>query len=328
VATAASVVWTVPDGVAFKLEALVATIDASAGDAAPEIVIRAPGGAVIAAKRQSETIPAGDTGYATWALRLDDEAAGVAPVSGPCRLLGSASASGNSLTVTLAAGVPGDGVLRLIFCGTSAHSVDTGWSMTAIADSNAVAGWVRSTVTDPLIGYLRETTAAPAPGRSTMVGDAARPATAGDLAAGDTITATFNSAFPADFRVVGLAVWHDAYWETVKQGGVYEYGFGDDYPDNAISASRLSWLDDYGVGMGAPASDALAVTAMGASPGQTGFAPINGSLVGEIATADVSVACHCFGVPRLTRPDPGGDWPAAATHLVGNYQTVLPRVYN
>jgi hypothetical protein len=328
VASGASVAWTVPDGVAFKLEAIVATIDAAAGDAAPEIVIRAPGGAVIAAKRQSETIPAGDTGYATWALRLDDEAAGVAPVSGPCRLLGSSSASGNALTITLTAAVPGDGVLHVVFCGTSASHLDTSWSATAVSDSQGVAGWTVSTATGPQIGYIRQTTVPPAADRSTMAGGAYRGCTAGDLSAGDTVSVTFNSAFPASFRNVALLVWQDAYEEVVKQGGIVEYGFGDSYPDSGGSSSRLSWLDDYGVGMGAPASDALTITAMGASPGQTGFAPINGSLVGEIATADVSVACHCLGVPRLTRPDPGGDWPAAATHLVGNYQTVLPRVYS
>jgi hypothetical protein len=316
-----------PPGVALAVESVVATIDAAAGST-PELTIEAPGGAVITAKPQAVAIPAGATAFATWALRLDDdETATPAPTPGMCRLLGSGSASGNSLTVTLTGAVPAAGVLQLIFCGTSAHGTDTSWSATAVSDSQGVAGWVVSTATDPMIGYIRQTSVAPAPGRSTMAGSAIRPVTAGDLSAGDTITATFNSAFPADFHVVALAVWQQAYFVTITQGGIVEYGFGDSYPDIAISSSRLSWLDDYGVGMGAPASDALTITAMGASPGQTGFSPINGTLVGEISTADVSVACHCLGVPELTRPDPGGSWPAAATHLVGNYQTVKPRVF-
>ena len=71
-----SVSFTVPLGVAFKPESIIAQIDASgAGITTPELSIATQGGVVMATKRQSETIPAGGTGSATWALRLSDEAA-------------------------------------------------------------------------------------------------------------------------------------------------------------------------------------------------------------------------------------------------------------
>lgn len=320
-----SVSYQLPAGVAIALEAVVATVNAAAGST-PELTIAAPGGAVITAKPQATAIPAGDTAFATWALRLDDdEAAGPTPAAARCRLLGSGSASGNSLTCTLTDAVPAAGVLRVVWCGTSASHLDTGWSNTATSDSQGVAGWTVSTVTLPQIGYIRQTTLVP--DRSTQAGDTFRACTAGDLGAGDTISLTFDSAFPASFRVVGLIVWQDAYNVLVKQKGLTVYGNGDSYPDFAISDHELSWVNDFSPTSVQPDLDALIVTAMGASPGQTGFVPLQGSLVGELAIADVSVAVGCIEAAKDSNPDPGGTWPAAADHLVGNYQTVLPHAF-
>lgn len=61
-------------GIFQYVESVLVEVDASAaGDVRPTLRIAEPSGVVIATKRQGETIPAGDTGSATWALRLDDE---------------------------------------------------------------------------------------------------------------------------------------------------------------------------------------------------------------------------------------------------------------
>lgn len=67
--------YTLPLLGTFRVESVVAQIDASAAPAVtPTVRVKDKSGAVIATKRQSSTIPAGDTGSATWALRLADEA--------------------------------------------------------------------------------------------------------------------------------------------------------------------------------------------------------------------------------------------------------------
>jgi hypothetical protein len=71
--------FTIPSNVDFNVESVVASVDASgAGDTIGELAIAEVTGEVIATKRQSEPIPAGDTGLETWALRLTDEGAGAA----------------------------------------------------------------------------------------------------------------------------------------------------------------------------------------------------------------------------------------------------------
>jgi hypothetical protein len=58
-----------------KIMAVRVTIDNSGGtDTEPELALLAPTGAVIATERQSEAIPAGDSGMASWALRLAKKA--------------------------------------------------------------------------------------------------------------------------------------------------------------------------------------------------------------------------------------------------------------
>ena len=70
----ASVTFTMPNNVALSVESVVATVDNTAGGATTgELVIKDQSGQVIATKRQGTTIPAGYTGTATWALRLDDD---------------------------------------------------------------------------------------------------------------------------------------------------------------------------------------------------------------------------------------------------------------
>ena len=74
-----SLTFTMPANVVLDVQSVVATVDNTAGgDSRATIVIRDASGQVIAAKRQGDPIPAGDTGTATWALRLTDEAAAAA----------------------------------------------------------------------------------------------------------------------------------------------------------------------------------------------------------------------------------------------------------
>jgi hypothetical protein len=77
-------VCTMPSNVALKVESVVATVSNGSGSAVtPELTIKDAAGTVIATKRQASSIPAGDTGTATFALRLADDggasAAGFVP---------------------------------------------------------------------------------------------------------------------------------------------------------------------------------------------------------------------------------------------------------
>lgn len=74
-----SVTFTMPGNVGLAVESVLATINNTAGGVTTaKLTIRDQSGEVIATKPQRDTIPAGDTGTATWALRLgDDGASGV-----------------------------------------------------------------------------------------------------------------------------------------------------------------------------------------------------------------------------------------------------------
>lgn len=72
----ATATFVMPGTVPLAVSSVVATVDNTAGgDTRATLVIRDQAGEVIATKRQGAVIPAGDTGTATWALRLDDELA-------------------------------------------------------------------------------------------------------------------------------------------------------------------------------------------------------------------------------------------------------------
>lgn len=69
----ADATFEVPGGVDMEVQAVYVDVDASlAGDTTAELTITEQSGVVIAKKRQSSVIPAGSTGSATWAQRLDD----------------------------------------------------------------------------------------------------------------------------------------------------------------------------------------------------------------------------------------------------------------
>lgn len=69
-----SVSYTLPPGVFQYIESILVEVDNGSGSAVnPELSVATTNGQVMADKRQGRAIPAGDTGRATWALRLDDE---------------------------------------------------------------------------------------------------------------------------------------------------------------------------------------------------------------------------------------------------------------
>lgn len=69
-------------GVFQYIESVLVEVDGTAGpDATPTLFVKTQDGQVIATKRQGEAIPAGDTGTATWALRLTDSGDARAVVS-------------------------------------------------------------------------------------------------------------------------------------------------------------------------------------------------------------------------------------------------------
>jgi hypothetical protein len=95
-----SVSYSLPPGVWQYVEAVFVQIDNSfGGDIRPTLAIETVNGVVMAKKRQAETIPAGDTGTATWALRLDDEIGAPSPLV-TLRNLGVLGYSGSGTQAT------------------------------------------------------------------------------------------------------------------------------------------------------------------------------------------------------------------------------------
>lgn len=72
-----TVTYTMPSAPGQKVTSVVATVDNSAGPAiTPKVVIRDSSGQVIATNRQADSIPAGDTGTASFSLRLSANGSG------------------------------------------------------------------------------------------------------------------------------------------------------------------------------------------------------------------------------------------------------------
>lgn len=68
---AQAVSYQLPPDVLQYVQSVVATVDATAaGDVKPTLFVATGNQVVIAAEQQGDAIPAGDTGLATWALRL------------------------------------------------------------------------------------------------------------------------------------------------------------------------------------------------------------------------------------------------------------------
>lgn len=72
-----TVTFRLPSNMATKVQSVVATVDnAAGGDATAKVTVLDGSGVVIATNTQADPIPAGDTGTATFALRLNDNGAG------------------------------------------------------------------------------------------------------------------------------------------------------------------------------------------------------------------------------------------------------------
>lgn len=97
-----SVSFVLPPGITLDVESVLAEIDATAaGDTTAELVISEQNGVPIAAVRQSQVIPGGDTGRATWALRLTDSVGQTATVLPWAAYIGNAVSCANNGNVAL-----------------------------------------------------------------------------------------------------------------------------------------------------------------------------------------------------------------------------------
>lgn len=86
--TSDTVAYTLAPGLAQYVQSVYVEVDNTAGsDARATLTVSEQAGVVIAKKRQGEAIPAGDTGSATWALRLTDEDAATPSSGGDVVLL-------------------------------------------------------------------------------------------------------------------------------------------------------------------------------------------------------------------------------------------------
>jgi hypothetical protein len=319
--------YTLPDAAELRLKAVYAELDGSgaAGTYLPCVTIISDSGDVIArAVDQDVSVAAGASADVTWFPRVRRRGAAAQTVG--CQLLGSAIADGVNLTLTLTKAVPGSGTLHVVFCCVNiGHNAPSGVPDN-VSDSNAVAGWVWSTATDPLIGLIAEPSSGSGPAAVTQAGSVARPCTAGDLGVGSTITVHFATTRPTELHLAGLVIYQQAYFNTIRQYGSFTYGNGDDHPGAGASLTTLDWTADFGAGSAKADRDAVMITAMGAYPPVAGFTPFEGTKIGEIATGACSIAACCESLCQGATPNPGGTWPSAAIQLVGNYQFVQPRI--
>jgi hypothetical protein len=296
----------------------------SGGDYLPCVTILDNSGqTVVRAVDQNARVIGGSDAEVSWFRGVRKGAA--ATTQPKCQLLGSAIADGVTIVLTLTKAVPASGTLQVVLNSVGIGHQSGNLGPDNVVDSNAVAGWIWNTATDPLIGLVTEQVTGSGPAAISLAGSVARPCTAGDLGVGSTITVHWDSLFPGENHLAGLVVYQPAYFTTRKQFGSVQFGNSDDHPGNTAPLARLSWDDDYGPGTVTADRDAAMITAMGAYPAVAGFKPFVGSVIGEIASGSCSIAAVCAPVCEGALPDPGGTWPSDAIQLVGNYQMVEPR---
>jgi hypothetical protein len=322
--------YTLPDAAELRLKAVYAdfTDNGAASDWLPTVTILSDSGDVIArAADQDVKVAAGASASVSWFPRVRRKR-GATALGSQCTLLGSGNGN-TTLTIPLTKAVPDRGILQVIFNAVRVAAPDNVPSAPLTAsDSNAVPGWVVTTAVEPLIGLTADASLAGPPFDVAQCGSVARPCTAADLGSGSTVTVTFQVPAAGALATSGLVVYQNAYFFAVQQYGAFQYSNNDSYPSVSANPKRLSWFDDYGHNTTQPDYDAVMITAMGAYPAQSGFTPLDGFKVGEIASGTGSIACACKPVPEFTDIDPGGTWPSNASLLVGNYQYARPRPYH
>jgi hypothetical protein len=321
-------------GVEFVLKTVNADLDGSGSASAwlPCVTIKSDSGQVVArAVDQGVKVAAGGSAGVSWFPWLKHRGAGAAEPN--CTLLGSGNGT-DTLTVTLSSAVPADGVLQVVLAGVAVgHDNDGGSIPNSASDSGGNPGWNAYSSNQCQIGLSRQTVSV-VPKFDMIVGSVLRPCVAGDLGVGSTITVGFNTAFPADFKSAGLAIWQHTFVDAILQKTPpffpsIQYGNGDSYPDFSADPTTLAWFVDYAPWATFPVHDAIMLTGMGAYPATAGFQPTEGSLIGEIASGDVSIAAACSGRLVNVVPEPGGTWPLASQRaLDGNYQMCWPRTFS
>src|SRR5882724_2422579 len=174
---AAPSTYELPKAAEFILKCVNADFDGAgaAGDYLPCVTIVSDSGQVIArAVDQDVKVAAGSDAEVSWFPIRRRRGAAVQAVP-RCQLLGSGNGT-TTLTITLTKAVPKVGTLQVVFCqATIGSAADTASAPSAANDSNAVPGWVISTVTDPIIGLTREVLTGSGPATTSQVGSVARP---------------------------------------------------------------------------------------------------------------------------------------------------------
>lgn len=336
--SAAPAEYSVSGAADFILKAVNANMDGSGAAATwlPCVEIVSDSGHVVArAVDQAVSVAAGGSAEVSWFPRVRRRATTTPATTAGCQLLGSANGT-DTLTVTLTSAVPAAGILQVVFSAVTVGVPGDGASApNAASDSAAVAGWITNASSGQAqIGLSRQTVDPGAPSFTMIVGSVLRPCTAADLGVGGTITVGFHTSSPANFKTAGLAVWTHGFIDAIRQQDppffpAVQYGNGDSYPDFSSDPTTLRWSNDYFFWDTFAVRDAIMVTAMGAYPATAGFAPFTGTLIGEKADGDTSIASACTAIPWNTVPEPGGTWPAGSQQAIdGNYQMDYPRTFS
>lgn len=130
-----------PGGGKLEVDAVIAQIDNTAGAAThPILFIALPDGSIIAKKPQGSVIPAGDTGTATWALRLTDDVAAAAGggLGETGFYVNAGTVVGPGATVTLAWSFVGpDALLDLTVPTLPTFLTDGNYGLTGVVDVSA-----------------------------------------------------------------------------------------------------------------------------------------------------------------------------------------------
>jgi hypothetical protein len=229
-----------------------------------------------------------------------------------------------TLTMTLARDVTCDCTIHVVAAGVTVGSLfpDVASVVTNVTDSLG-ATYDLSDSGAAQIGPVGQQSNV-STSRLILGPTAIRGGLAGGMHAGDTVTVTFHSDYPADFSSVGMVF---AVANTTLPAiplsltGNIEYASSDQYDGIGTDPTTLSWVTDEGFAP-APVAVAGCIVASAAYPPAGTFHQLDGDLLGDI-TGALSLAVHSVShVEAGGGIDPGGAWDNAAEALVANFQFI------
>ena len=142
--------------------------------------------------------------------------------------------------------------------------------------------------------------------------------------AGDTVTVHwFNTNAVAPNPTLGIVFALSGVQNQVETSDQSQYGNGDSYPTLGVSASALVWNTDLGHAfMPTPAADCAAYT-VASGRGPAAWTPVNGSTIATVTGGGAMLAVSLDpAVSHLSTWEPGGNYDAAGSILIANYQFV------